>query len=187
MAVAEIERAAIEGAEFRAQLLRHAAGARPGRRDRCPGPIACGLAGTDFKIAAHAGGEVDDDVLVLGADAFHHSRDRDWTPRAPLPVLGSRTWQWTTVAPADAASSAELAICSGRHRNGRMLADRVAGAGYGAGDDDVGVQASPLPDWTILRHGASRARSGGARASRSIAFRRSRKVLGDGVTPPAEA
>ena len=33
--------------------------------------------------------------------------------REPLPVEGSRTWQWTTAAPALAASRAELAICSG--------------------------------------------------------------------------
>jgi hypothetical protein len=34
-----------------------------------------------------------------------------------------------------------------------MLADRVAGAGDGAGDDDIGVQVSPLPASTTLRHG----------------------------------
>ena len=33
--------------------------------------------------------------------------------RQPLPVSGSRTWQWATVAPAFAASIAAVAICSG--------------------------------------------------------------------------
>ena len=40
------------------------------------------------------------------------SRYRD-TSRAPLPVAGSRTWQWTIAAPAFAASMAESAICAG--------------------------------------------------------------------------
>jgi hypothetical protein len=33
--------------------------------------------------------------------------------RLPRPVLGSRTWQWATVAPARAASIAASAICFG--------------------------------------------------------------------------
>jgi hypothetical protein len=40
-----------------------------------------------------------------------------------------------------------------RDRNRWMLADRVPGAGDGAGDDDIGVQVSPLPASTTLRHG----------------------------------
>jgi hypothetical protein len=34
-----------------------------------------------------------------------------------------------------------------------MLADRVAGAGHGAGNDDVRVQHSPSRAMPILRHG----------------------------------
>ncbi|MNH32649.1 hypothetical protein D3C79_931070 [compost metagenome] len=36
-----------------------------------------------------------------------------FTSRLKRPVCGSRTWQWTTVAPALAASTADSAICLG--------------------------------------------------------------------------
>ena len=72
VAVAEIERAAIERADFRAQL-----GDMEEPLDRADEIGACAslnfiglFAGADLEIAAHAGGEVDDDVLVLGADAL---------------------------------------------------------------------------------------------------------------------
>ena len=41
--------------------------------DRCRGRSPAALAPEpDLDVAAHAGGEVDDDLLVLGADALHH-------------------------------------------------------------------------------------------------------------------
>jgi hypothetical protein len=76
------------------------------------GPNSIGFRPGRFQVAAHAGGEVDDDVHVGFADALHHFAVQRHVA-AERPVCGSRTWQWTTVAPALAASTAASAICLG--------------------------------------------------------------------------
>ena len=62
--------------------------------------------------------------------------------RAPLPVSGSRTWMCTTAAPAFAAVDRRVGDLLGRDRHVRALADGVAGAGDGTGDEDVPVHRS---------------------------------------------
>src|SRR5947207_6046737 len=72
IAVAEIERTAIERADLRTQIL-HMCQALDRADEIGIGFIefARAFAGADFDVAAHAGGQVDDHRLVLGADALH--------------------------------------------------------------------------------------------------------------------
>ena len=66
----------------------------------------------EHEVAAHAGGEVEDDVDVGGAHALDDLAVQRRVAR-PLAGRGSRTWMCATAAPARAASIAASAICSG--------------------------------------------------------------------------
>ena len=96
------------------------------------------LAGADFEIAAHAGGQIDDDVLVLGANALHHLAIEMDAARA-LAGLGIADMAMNHGGAGGGRFERGIGDLLRRHRNGRMLADSVAGAGHRAGNDDLWI------------------------------------------------
>src|SRR5690606_30020313 len=71
-AVAEVEGAAVQGADLRQQFLHMRQAGQWADQVSVGAEVHRVLAATDFQVAAHAGGEVDDDVDVGLADALHH-------------------------------------------------------------------------------------------------------------------
>ena len=143
VAVAKVEGAAIQGADFGQQLL-DMDQPRQGADQVGVGAELCGrFAGSDFQVAAHAGGQVDDDVHARIADAVHH-----------LGVQGRVAAELARLGVAHVAvhhgrtGLGRLDCGSGDLRGGdghmRAFASGVSGAGQGAGDDDVGVHNSLL-------------------------------------------
>src|SRR5262249_26038935 len=101
------------------------------------------LAGADLDIAAHARSEIDDHRLVLGADALDDLG-------IEFDIARTLAGLWIAYMAMDHGSAGigrlergigDLLWCD---RNRRMLADRVAGAGHGASDDDFRIH-SVLP------------------------------------------
>lgn len=138
VAIAEVQRAAVQGADFRQQLFN--VGQAGQRADQVGiGPELHGvLAATDLQVAAHAGGEVDDDVDVGLADALHH-----------FAVQGHIAAELAGLWVAYMAMHHGGAGLGGLYRGGgdlfrgdrhvRASGGRVASTGECAGDDDVVV------------------------------------------------
>ena len=141
VAVAKIERAAVQGADFGQQLL-HMDEARHGANQVGVGAEVGGvLACADFQIAAHAGGQVDDDVYARITDAVHHL-GIEGRVAAEFAGLGVA---YMAVHHGGAGLGGLYRRCRnlrGRDWNGRVLADGVARAGQCAGNDDVGVHSA---------------------------------------------
>ena len=87
-------------------------------------------------VAAHAAGEVDDDVSAALADALDHLAVVT-VSMLNAPVSGSRTWMWTMAAPACAASMASLRDLLGRDCAVGALGDLGVVAGHGTGDEST--------------------------------------------------
>jgi hypothetical protein len=144
VAVAEIERAAIKRADFRQQLLDMLQALLRADQVGPRAELERLFARSDVEIAAHAGGQVDDHVSAGGADAVDHLGIELHVARA---LAGLRI---AHVHVADGGAGlggfdGGIGDLLRRHRNGGMLADRVAGAGDGAGHDDFGVHGmAPL-------------------------------------------
>ena len=101
----------VEGADLgleRRDVLDAALGRQEGRAGA--GDLGVVLRGDE--AAAGAGREVEDQPRVLGADALDDLAVELERHRG-LARPGSRTWRWTTAAPASAAPSADSAISSG--------------------------------------------------------------------------
>ena len=96
------------------------------------------FAGAHFKIAAHAGGQIDDDFLVLGADALH-----DFL--VEIDTAGTLAGFWITDMAMDHCRTGSggfegrIGNLLGRYGNIRAFANRVASACHGAGNDDFGI------------------------------------------------
>ena len=92
------------------------------------------------EVAAHPGGEVEDDVDVPDARIRSTTSLYSAGSREGPPVSGFRTWMCATAAPACAASIAAAAICGGADRDELAACSRRADAGDRAGDEGLGVQ-----------------------------------------------
>ena len=138
IAIAEVQRAAIERADLGAEFL-HVDEALLGADAIRAGAEIEGLgARAHFNVAAHAGGEVDYDLLVLRPDALHHLGVVLDLARA---LAGRRL---TDVAVDHGGAGAgglegRIGDLLRGDRNGRVLADGVTGSGDCAGDDDFGL------------------------------------------------
>ena len=138
--VAEIERTAIEGADLRPEFLDMRNALRGAGHVRAR-PARSGVRGIEDKVAAHAGGQVDDDVGVRRADRA----DRLAIERGIARGLAGRGIAHMQMHDRGARSvrlQGRVGDLPRGHRNGRMLADRVAGPGHGAGNDDFRIQDS---------------------------------------------
>ena len=145
VAVAEVQRAAVQRADFGAEFLHMDQPLLRAHAIRAGAEVEGLLAGAHLHVAAHAGGEVDDDFLVLGADALHHLG-------VIFDLAGALAGRgFAHVAVHDGGAGAGrlqrgIGDLLRRHRNGRVLADGVARAGDGTGDDDFGLHGSPPDD-----------------------------------------
>ena len=113
-------------------------GARPG---------GARVGGIEDEIAAHAGGEVDDDIDARIADM----RDRLAVERRVargLAGLGVAHMEMDDRRALARRLERRIGDLTRRYGNRGMLADRVAGAGDRAGNDDFGVQI-PLPSSSL--------------------------------------
>ena len=139
--LAEVERAAIEGADLGQKLLdmRDAFG---GARHVGARPARPGICGIEKEVAAHAGGEIDDDVDARRADETDRLAVKRRIARR-LAGLGIAHMQVHDRRARAAGLERRFANLARRHRDRGVLAGRVAGAGHGAGNDDVLVQSSP--------------------------------------------
>ena len=147
IAVAEIEGAAIEGAYLRPQFLDvHEALERPdqvgiGSRD-------FRVVSTKLEIAAHAGGQIDDDIRIAAAKMFD---DFSIELGVAAPLAGIRI---AYMDMGDRGAGLGRLDCrirdlTRRHWNRRMLANRIPRTRYGAGDDHFAVHW-PSPDSRLL-------------------------------------
>ncbi len=138
VAVAEIQGAAVQGADFRQQLLDMRQALQRADQVGAGAELQRLLAATDFQVAAHAGGEVDDHVGVALADALDHL--------AVQRHVAARLAGLRIAHMAVGNGGAGLGCLDGgggdflgRDRDGRVFADGVASAGHRAGDDDFVV------------------------------------------------
>ena len=143
VAVAEIQRAAIERADLRQQLLDM--GQALDRADHIGRRAGLGrLVVAHFEIAAHAGGEIDHHVGVAAADALDHFAV-ELDIAAALAGLGIAHMAMGDGGARLGRLDRRVGDLLRRDRNCRMLAHGVAGAGDGAGDDDFIVHGNRLP------------------------------------------
>ena len=141
VAIAEVQRAAIEGADFRQQFFDVSQAGQRADQVGVRAELHRVLAGADFQVAAHAGGEVDDDVDVGLADALHHFA-------VQRHVTAELAGLWVTHV-AMHHGGAGLGGFHGRRsdlfrgdRHVRASGGRVASTGECAGDDDVVVHGA---------------------------------------------
>jgi hypothetical protein len=113
------------------------------------------LALANLDIAPHAGGQIDDDVVVLFPNALNHF---------PVKLNSARALACLRVAnmAVDNGSTGVCGFESGiadllrRYRNGWMSADSIAGAGHRAGDHNVRIhEILPGLGDTLVRQGLS--------------------------------
>ena len=142
VAIAEIERAAIQRAEFRAQFGNVEQALNGADEIGARTPFHRRFAGADIKIAAHAGGQVDDDFLVLGADALHDF-PVEINAAGTLAGLGVADMAMDHGGTGSGGFQRGIGNLLGGYGNIRAFANRVASAGHGAGNDDLGVHGSP--------------------------------------------
>jgi hypothetical protein len=142
-AVAEVEGAAVERADLRSQFLDM--GDALGRIGHVGAAATLGgVFWVKEEVAAHAGGEVDDDIDAAVTDALHGFAVV-LELAAGLAGLGVAHMKMRDGGARLGRLDRRLGDLFRRHRNGRVLADRVAGAGHGAADDDVLVHGSGFP------------------------------------------
>ena len=97
---------------------------------------------TNPQVAAHAAGEVDDEVLVLVADTLHHFAVEVRTAAA----LARNGVAHVDVGHGGAGSGGferRVGDLLGGDRDGRVLADCVASAGDGTSNDDFLLHGMP--------------------------------------------
>ena len=111
-AVAEVEGAAVQGADVGQQFLDVRAAARGRSTRSVPGSAVSGSSGSMTRsppMPAVRLMTTSVPVSLIRSTTSRYSRGS----REGSPVSGSRTWMCTTAAPASAASTADAAICSG--------------------------------------------------------------------------
>jgi len=94
------------------------------------------------QVAAHAGGEIDDEVFVLLANALHHFAVEVRAAAA----LARDGVAYVDVGHGSASSGGlerRVGDLLGSDRDGRVFADRVASSGDGASDDDFLLHGIP--------------------------------------------
>src|SRR5579864_6878177 len=146
--VAVVQCAAVEGADLRPQLFDVTEAFLPARQ---VGTIAglewIGIA--DHIVATHPGTEVDDHVDAAAPDSLDH---------LPIPLRTPPALAGLRVAHMDVGDGRTrpggfdhgVGNLFARDRYPRMFASGVAGAGHGAGDDDLGVHPLPPPSIVSL-------------------------------------
>src|SRR6218665_266989 len=143
VAVTEVERAAIERADFRQQFLDMHQPGQPADQIGALAETHRLLTGADLQIAPHAGRQVDDDIGVGAANAVNHIavqiRVAAATPRLRVAHMAMRHRR-TGLCRLDRRRRNLL----GRDGNRRVFANRITCAGDGAGDDDFMVHADGL-------------------------------------------
>ena len=114
------------------------------RADHVAGRSLLGRIGIgDLQIAAHASGQIDDDVGAAIADAVHHFAV-ELDPTAGLTAAGLSHMHMGDGRASLGSLDGGFGDFLRANRNGRVLADRVAGASDCTGDDYFSVH-SPIP------------------------------------------
>ena len=103
-----------------------------------PTAAAPGLVGVGDVVAAHAGGEVEDHVHARGAHALDHLAVELQAARG-LAGLRVADMDMGDRGPGLGRLDRGAGDLLRRYRYRRMLADRVARPGHGAGDHNLGV------------------------------------------------
>ena len=154
-ALAEVEAAAVERADVGQQLLDvlepldaadQVGALDEGRR----------VLRVEHQVAAHAGGGVDDDVDVAGADPLHRLAVERDLARALAGLRVAHVDVHDRGARPRRGDARDSAICSGVTGTCSDLPDGVAGAGEGTGDDDLAVHRGSH-GFTSVVSGARRA------------------------------
>src|SRR6218665_3381023 len=143
VAVTEVERAAIERADFRQQFLDMHQPGQPADQIGALAETHRLLTGADLQIAPHAGRQIDDDIGVGAANAVNHFavqiRVTAATTRLRVAHMAMRHRR-TGLRRLDRRRRNLL----GSDGNRRVFAHRVTCAGDGAGDDDFMIHADGL-------------------------------------------
>ena len=139
IAVAEIQRAAVQGANFRFQRLD--VGQALGGVDH----VAAGvhfrwIVVIDVKVTTHARGQVDDRLAAAGAQPFHHLAIEGHVAAA---LAGLRITHVTVNhgRPGGFGLETGLGDLAWGHGNGGVFVNGVTGAGNGTGDNDLTIHA----------------------------------------------
>jgi hypothetical protein len=106
------------------------------------------LAGADLQVAAHPGGQVDDDILVALANALDHLAV-EMNPTGALAGLGIADMAMDHRGTGRGGLQRRCGDVARLHGDRRMPADGIARPGDGAGDDDLGIHGgfSLLAPW----------------------------------------
>src|SRR5882724_1718436 len=150
VAVAEIQRAAIERANFRQQLFDMDEPLERSHHVRRRAGLGR-LVVPHLEVATHAGGEIDHHVGAAAADALDDFAVEGGIAAA-LAGLGIAHVDVGDRGAGLGRLDGGIGDLLGGHGNGRMLAHGVAGAGNRAADDDLGIHgfvspSAPRPSW----------------------------------------
>ena len=138
VAVTEVQRAAVQGADFRQQFFHMSQAGQRADQIGVGTELHGVFAAADLQVAAHAGGEVDDDVDVGLTDALHHFA----VQRHVTAELAGVRVAYMAVHHGGAGLGGFYGgggDLSGGDRHVRASGGRVASTGECAGDDDVMV------------------------------------------------